>query len=138
MNKTLAVISDRKVAVREYKNSTATTDKRLTFKEFGQAFSLEHGSADHRAEFSRYCASRNAEAVAFVEKARANGLSLANSVETIDKATGELVGVRIAFSKAKTPKVKAPKVKEDDILSVLSTLAPEKLDALLAKLNSKS
>lgn len=138
---TLAVIEaglDRKIAVREYKNSTATTDKRLTFKEFGQAFGLEIGGAEHRAEFSRYCASRNAEAVAFVEKARANGLSLANSVETIDKATGELVGVRIAFSKAKTPKVKAPKVKEDEILSVLSTLAPEKLDALLAKLNAKS
>lgn len=134
----LATVNDRKVAVREYKNSTATTDKRLTFKEFGQAFGLEIGGAEHRAEFSRYCASRNAEAVAFVEKARANGLSLANSVETIDKATGELVGVRIAFSKAKTPKVKAPKVKEDDILSVLSTLAPEKLDALLAKLNAKS
>lgn len=134
----LVNVSDRKVAIREYKNSTATTDKRLTFKEFGQAFGLEIGGAEHRAEFSRYCASRNAEAVAFVEKARANGLSLANSVETIDKATGELVGVRIAFSKAKTPKVKAPKVKEDDILSVLSTLAPEKLDALLAKLNAKS
>jgi hypothetical protein len=134
----LATVNDRKVAIREYKNSTATTDKRLSFKEFGQAFGLEIGGAEHRAEFSRYCASRNAEAVAFVEKARANGLSLANSVETIDKATGELVGVRIAFSKAKTPKVKAPKVKEDDILSVLSTLAPEKLDALLAKLNAKS
>ena len=38
---TLAVIEaglDRNIAVREYKNSTATSDKRLTFKEFGQAF----------------------------------------------------------------------------------------------------
>lgn len=132
----LAITDDRKVAIREYKNSTATTDKRLTFKEFGQTFSLEHGGAEHRAEFSRYCASRNAEAVAWVEKARSNGLSLASSVETIDKATGELVGVRVAFTKAKTPKVKAPKVKEDDILSALASLAPEKLEALLAKVNA--
>ena len=131
----LATISDRKVAVREYKNSTATTDKRLSFKEFGATFSLEHGSAEHRAEFSRYCASRNAEAVAFVEKARSNGLSLASSVETIDKASGELVGVRIAFTKAKTPKVKAPKIKQEDILASLASLPKAELEALLAKLS---
>ena len=130
----LANISDRKVAIREYKNSTATSDKRLTFKEFGQAFELEIGSAEHRAEFSRYCASRNAEAVAFVEKARSNGLSLSNSVETVDKA-GNLVGVRIAFTKAKTPAVKAPKLKSEDILKSLSSLPKAELEALLAKLS---
>lgn len=134
MSKTLAIVSDRKVAIREYKNSTATTDKRLTFKEFGQTFSLEHGSAEHRAEFSRYCASRNAEAVAFVEKARSNGLSLSNSVETVDR-DGNLVGVRIAFSKAKTPAVKAPKLKQEDILKSLASLPKAELDALLAKLS---
>ena len=112
MSNTLAIVSDRKIAVREYKNSTATTDKRLSFKEFGQVFGLENGCAEHRAEFSRYCASRNAEAVAFVEKARSSGLSLSNSVETVDKA-GNLVGVRIAFTKATTPKEKAPKLKDD-------------------------
>ncbi|NBR96320.1 MAG: hypothetical protein EBT48_01735 [Verrucomicrobia bacterium] len=135
MDKTLAIASDRKVAIREYKNSTATTDKRLTFKEFGQAFQLEHGSADHRAEFSRYCASRNAEAVAYVEKARAHGLSLASSVETTDKETGEIIGVRIAFTKAKTPKVKAPKLKQEDILASLASLPKAELEALLAKLS---
>jgi len=133
----LAIADDRKIAIREYKYSTATTEKRLTFKEFGQTFNLEQGSAEHRAEFSRYCASRNAEAVAYGEKARSAGLSLASSVETIDKATGELLAVRLAWTKAKTPKVKAPKVKEDDILSALATLAPEKLNALLAKVNAK-
>jgi hypothetical protein len=136
MNNTLAVINDRKLAVREYKNSTASTDKRLTFKEFGTMFGVEQGSPDHRSEYSKYCSSRNAEAVAFVEKARASGLTLANSVETIDKETGELVGVRIAFSKAKTPKVKALKVKQEDILSTLASLPKGELEALLAKLNS--
>ena len=131
----LATISDRKIAIREYKNSTATTDKRLSFKEFGQVFGLEMGGAEHRSEFSRYCASRNAEAVAFVEKARSSGLSLSNSVETIDKE-GNLVGVRIAFSKAKTPKEKAPKLKDADILKALSSLPKADLDAILAKLNS--
>lgn len=134
MNNTLATISDRKVSVREYKNSTATSDKRLSFKEFGTTFGLEIGSPEHRAEFSRYCQSRNAEAVAFVEKARSNGLSLANSVETVDKE-GNLVGVRIAFTKAKTPKVKAPKVKQEDILSTLASLPKAELEALLAKLS---
>jgi len=131
---TLATISDRKIAIREYKNSTATSDKRLTFKEFGQVFGLEIGGSEHRAEFSRYCASRNAEAVAFVEKARSNGLSLSNSVETVDKE-GNLVGVRIAFSKAKTPAVKAPKLKSEDILKSLSSLPKAELEALLAKLS---
>lgn len=141
MDNTLANISDRKIAVREYKNKkgeltrTATTDKRLSFKEFGQEFNLEIGGAKHRAEFSRYCQSRNAEAVAFVEKARNSGLSLSNSVESVDK-DGNLVGVRIAFSKAKTPKAKAPKVKQEDILSTLSSLPKAELEALLAKLNS--
>jgi hypothetical protein len=135
MSNTLAIVSDRKIAVREYKNSTATTDKRLSFKEFGQAFGLEMGGAEHRAEFSRYCASRNAEAVAFVEKARSSGLSLSNSVETVDKE-GNLVGVRIAFSKAKTPKEKAPKLKDADILKALSSLPKADLEAILAKLNS--
>jgi hypothetical protein len=131
---TLATISDRKIAIREYKNSTATSDKRLTFKEFGQVFGLEIGGSEHRSEFSRYCASRNAEAVAFVEKARSNGLSLSNSVETVDKA-GNLVGVRIAFTKAKTPAVKAPKLKSEDILKSLSSLPKAELEALLAKLS---
>lgn len=131
---TLATISDRKIAIREYKNSTATSDKRLTFKEFGQVFGLEIGGVEHRSEFSRYCASRNAEAVAFVEKARSNGLSLSNSVETVDKA-GNLVGVRIAFTKAKTPAVKAPKLKQEDILKSLASLPKAELEALLAKLS---
>ena len=136
MNNTLATIDDRKVAIREYKNSTATTDKRLTFKEFGTMFGVEQGSPDHRSEYSKYCSSRNAEAVAFVEKARASGLTLANSVETIDKVTGELVGVRIAFSKATTPKVKALKVKQADLMATLSALPKAELEAILAKLNS--
>lgn len=135
MNNTLATVSDRKIAVREYKNSTATTDTRLQFKEFGQLYGLEHGGAEHRAEFSRYCASRNAEGVAYLEKARQAGLSLNKSVETLDKE-GNVVGIRLAFSTAKVAKVKAPKVKQEDILSTLSSLPKAELEALLAKLNS--
>jgi hypothetical protein len=134
MNNALVTINDRKIAVREYKNSTATTDTRLQFKEFGQLYGLEHGGAEHRAEFSRYCASRNAEGVAYLEKARQAGLSLNKSVETLDKK-GNVVGIRLAFSTAKVAKVKAPKVKQEDILSTLSSLPKAELEALLAKLS---
>ena len=138
MNNTLANISDRKIAVREYKNKkgeltrTATTDKRLSFKEFGQEFNLEIGGAEHRAQFSRYCQSRNAEAVAFVEKARNSGLSLSNSVESVDK-DGKLVAVRIAFTKAKTTKEKVPTLTEGQKLKALSSMSEAELLAEIAK-----
>ena len=141
MNNTLAKIDDRKMAVREYKNKsgeitrTASSDSRLQFGEFGKLFGFEHGGAEHRAEFSRYCSSRHAEALAHLEKARQSGLSLNKSVETVD-ASGNVVGLRLAFSTAKTPKVKAPKVKQEDILSTLTSLPKAELEALLAKLNS--
>jgi hypothetical protein len=138
MNNTLAQVTDRKIAVREYKNKkgelsrTATTDKRLSFKEFGQELGLEIGGEKHRAEFSRYCQARNAEAVAFVEKARNSGLSLSNSVESVDK-DGKLVAVRIAFTKAKTTKEKVPTLTEGQKLKALSSMSEAELLAEIAK-----
>jgi hypothetical protein len=132
MNNTLATTNDRKIAVREYKNSTATTDTRLQFKEFGQLYGLEHGGAEHRAEFSRYCASRNAEGVAYLEKARQAGLSLNKSVETLDKK-GNVVGIRLAFSTAKVAKEKTPRLTDAQKVKALSTMSEAELLAEIAK-----
>lgn len=129
----LATINDRKVSIREYKNSTATTDTRLQFREFSEAYGLEFGSAEHRAEFSRYCASRNAEGVAYLEKARQAGLSLNKSVETLDKK-GNVVGIRLAFTTAKVAKEKVAKVKQADLLTALKGMSAEDRKALLASI----
>jgi hypothetical protein len=132
MNNTLATINDRKVTIREYKNSTATTDTRLQFREFSEVYGLEFGSAEHRAEFSRYCASRNAEGVAYLEKARQKGLSLNKSVETLDK-NGNIIGIRLAFSTAKVAKEKTPRLTNAQKLKALSTMSEEELLAEIAK-----
>lgn len=118
----------QKLSVREYKNSTATTDRRLSFREFKDWAQLDGIKAQQ--EFSRYCQARNAEAVAYVEKARAAGLTLAYSTETVAK-DGSVGGIRLAFTKAKTPAIKQPKIKLDDLKAALSKLTAEERAELL-------
>jgi len=118
----------QKLSVREYKNSTATTDRRLTFREFKDWAQLDGVRAQQ--EFSRYCQSRNAEAVAYVEKARAAGLTLSYSTETLGKDNA-VNGIRLAFTKAKVPAIKAPKVKFDDLKAALAKLTAEERAELL-------
>lgn len=132
----LVIKDDRKTAIREYAKSLAKIDKRLGFDELADAMGLERRGDEHRQAHSVYCASRNAEAVAWQEKARSIGLTMDSVRETTDKETGKVRSIAMTWTAAKTPKIKTPKLKQEDILKSLASLPKSDLQALLAKLNS--
>lgn len=134
MSNTLAVVGDRKTAIREYAKSLAKIDKRLGFDELADTMGLERRSEDALKAHSIYCASRNAEGVAYVEKARSLGMSMDTIRETTDKETGKVKTIAMTWNVAKTPKVKTPKVKTDDILTALKNMSAEDRKALLASI----
>lgn len=133
-NAQITLVGDRKTAIREYAKSLAKTDKRLSFTELGETMGLELRSDEHRQAHSVYCASRNAEAVAWQEKARSLGLTMDSVRETTDKETGKVKSISINWNVAKTPKAKTPKVKSADILTALKNMSAEDRKALLASI----
>jgi hypothetical protein len=135
MSNTLAIVGDRKTAIREYAKSLAKIDKRLGFDELADTMGLERRSPEAHQANSVYCASRNAEASAYVEKARSLGMSMDTVRETTDKETGRVKSIAMNWNVAKTPKVKTPKLKQEDILKSLASLPKAELEALLAKLS---
>ena len=135
MSHTLAIVGDRKTSIREYAKSLAKTDKRLQFNELAVTMGLERGSDEHRQAHSVYCASRNAELMAYVEKARSLGMSLDSIRETTDKETGTVKSYSFTMNSPKVPKVRTPKIKQEDILKSLASLPKADLQALLAKLS---
>jgi hypothetical protein len=134
MSNTLAIVGDRKQAIREYAKSLAKIDKRLGFDELADTMGLERRGAEAHQAHSVYCASRNAEASAYVEKARSLGMSMDTVRETTDKETGKVKVIAMTWNVAKTPKVKTPKVKSDDILAALKKMSAEDRRALLASI----
>lgn len=130
----LAIVNDRKVAIREYAKSLAKIDKRLGFDELADTMGLERRGAEAHQAHSVYCASRNAELMAHIEKARSLGMSLDSIRETTDKETGKLKGYSFTVNLPKVPKVKTPKVKTDDIIATLKKMSVEDRKALLASI----
>jgi hypothetical protein len=135
MSNTLVIRDDRKTAIREYAKSLAKIDKRLQFDELADTMGLERRSDEHRQAHSVYCASRNAELMAHVEKARSLGMSLDSIRETTDKETGKTKSYSFTMNVPKVPKVRTPKLKQEDILKSLASLPKAELEALLAKLS---
>ena len=125
----LVIKDDRKVAIREYAKSLAKIEKRLEFNELADTMGLERKSAEHLQAHSVYCSSRNAEAVAWQEKARSLGLTMDTVRETTDKLTGKVKSISINWNVAKTPKVKSA-----DILTALKNMSAEDRKALLASI----
>jgi hypothetical protein len=135
MSNSLVLVGDRKTAIREYAKSLAKIDKRLSFDELADTMGIERRSQEAHQANSVYCSSRNAESVAYLEKARSLGLTMDTIRETTDKETGKVKAIAMTWNVAKTPKVKVPKLKNEDILKALGGLPKAELEALLAKLS---
>jgi len=131
--KLINIQNNRAVSVREYKTSTANTEKVLDFRGYSEHYGLVYGSPEHRAEFSRHCNAENVKAVAGLEKFRASGLVLEKIVETTSKADGSLKSGVIRFSVPKIPREKVEKKNDQSkMLEALASLPEDKLDQVLA------
>lgn len=127
--KLVNIQNNRALSVREYKTSTANTEKVLDFRGYSEHYGLVYGSPEHRAEFSRHCNAENVKAVAGLEKFRASGLVLEKIVETTSKADGSLKSGVIRFSVPKVPKEKVKK--QDNMLKAISELPEDALNKVL-------
>ena len=127
--KLVTIKNDRAVSVREYKNSTAHTQKTLNFRQFSEDRGLIFGSPEHRAEFSRYCNAENVKSVAQVEKLRSLGLVLDKVVETTRKSDGTITAGTIRFALPRIPKERAKK--QDNMLKAISELPEDALNKVL-------
>jgi hypothetical protein len=138
MNKQIVIKDNRVVSTRNYKNSNSNTEKSLDFRQYSEAFGVEYGSAEHRAQYSRWCQSETSRGVAELEKFRNLGLVLDKITETVSKDGKTVTAGTIRFHTPKVPKVKETKEekKQDKMLEAIASLPEDKLEQVLAILKA--